>query len=236
MSVNTEFKAEFQMYGGAWIDSEAVSFRNVTGSACSSVARTAFFPPVPGVLRFTVLSVAGTTITLSCSVINVADAHHPSIDDSLNMTSGALNRYNNIDITLAGVVSVGDVFEVAYGYSWDTAAGAWAPSMAMGILVPGESSQSVFVKITNIAARARANVVLAWENDGPDFVSAKRSDSEEMIDPSVGQIYLQDANGIEGYMAPAGECILEFRAAPSASLDSTYNMVQVDLMITSLAI
>lgn len=234
---NLVWQMEFQRYGSAWVDCESVSFRNVTGSACLGAERTSesAVPPIPGVLRYKVLTVNGSNITLSCSVTNVADAHHPLIDDSIATTAGTVMTHNEVEITLAGTINVNDEFEVAYGYAWDTESLSWTPAMAFGILVPGESSTSVFVKITNIADRSRANVVLSWENDGPDFISARFVDGT-WVDASTGQIYLQDSVGVEGYMESGGECNLELRANPSSSLDATYNMVQVQLTITSLEI
>lgn len=235
MSINQVWQAQFQEYGGSWIDSESVSFRNITGSACLSVGRTDPAPPIPGVLRYKVLTVNGNQATLSCSITNIGDAHHPSISASISITTGTVEALSGIAVSIASNINVNDVFEIAYGYSWDDSAQSWAPAMAFGILIPGEPSTSVFMKITNIAPRPRVNAVLSWENDGPDFVAVRLQDGT-WVNPSIGQIYLQDANGIEGYMDPDGECTLELMANPSPSLDSSQNMIQVSLTITSLEI
>ena len=238
MTINTVWQVQFKITGSAWLDSETVYSRNVVGSALSAVVRSSITPPIPGVLRCEVTNVVGSVATITVKKVNFYDSHHPDIDETgSDFTIGATTELliSYLSITLGTGVTLGDIFEIGYGYIWDSTNSQWIRIMAMGVIIPGDFSDSIFMKITNIDARPRANVLLLWENTGDDFVSV-RLENGTWIAAEDGQIQLQDANAIEGYIDPAGECTLEIRANPSVSADSSNNMVEVEMTLQSLEV
>jgi len=241
MAINEIWKTEFSITGSGWFDSETCYFRNVSGAPIVSADLYGY--PVPGVFRCEVIDVTGDQITVTVKKINFHDAHHPDLDETgTAYTLGA--TYDeweyvwfiaNIRLITNTVINEGDSWEMGYGYILDSTTGVWTRIMPFGVVIPGDVSESIFMRITNIDDRPRANVLLLWENTGDDFVGA-RLENGTWIAPETGQLLLQDANAIEGYFDPDGVCVIEFRATPSSSATSENNMIQVDLSVQSLEI
>lgn len=241
MALNEVWKTEFSVTGSEWYDSENVYFRNVSGSPILSAELTGY--PIPGVLRCTVTDVTGDIATVTIKKINFHDSHHPSIDEvGATFEIGATyDEYeyvwflNSVRLITNHTIIVGDSWEIGYGYFLNSTTGSWTRILPFGILIPGDVSDSIFMRLTNIDDRPRANVLLQWENTGDDFIGARLQDGV-WVAPETAELLLQDDNEIEGYIDPAGSCIVEFRATPSSAADSSNNMIQVSLTVQSLEI
>jgi hypothetical protein len=238
MGLNADWEIYYKKDSSVFQEASVFNYRNRIGIPVVSVTSTDY--GTPGVLRCTVTGVSGSDATIVVKTINADDSKHPSINESgVTVTMGETTNdiMYGLDIELHQSLSVGDQFDIAYGYVWNDDNSRWDASQAFGIVIPGDFSDIIYMTVKNVGDTEKAMCELSWSNDGPYMLQAKLVDVDGAWTTDLSQpLSLMDANGVDGYFAPNGECDVELRLAVPASADASYNMMIFTMTMASVNI
>ena len=241
-----EWTIELKSDSVSYTEAPNIEWRNVLGNSLASVEDYAHsgdnaLGSAPGVLRFTVEEVGGGQARITAKTINIADKHHPGEDSAGKWVDiGGTdddNLFPGLSVTLTDYVQVGDIFEIGLGYTWDGTDMRWLSIRAFGVVIPGWTGNSLYVKVRNTGDRPIVWARVSWEtgnpwfaeDGGPNFFWVNFDGTWHSYDEA--QIYLNDENGISGLIDVGNHAEFEIRPEPDSSATADYNMVNVTILL-----
>lgn len=226
------WKLEIKGNATDWHEVTLFQYRNVSGNACAGarlidweideVPDTAdLLGPIPGVFKYSVKPgsiVSGVSAKLFMDVLKVNDLHHPYIDKTTGYDV-VPNAWNNtpqgsdVMLFVSDSITASSVFEVGYGYEWNTAGQDWLPMTSFGVNFPGVPGKSAFIRVTNTTERDQVACRMTWSNTGstPSLWRARLSDSDWQIDGS-NELIVTAQGCLSGHVPPDASVVIEIQS------------------------
>lgn len=231
--------------GNNWVEADALEYRNAVGAPVDSVTRQAspWVSIHPGVLRYYVKAgtfSAGVSATLLTKVVNDDDLLHPLIDEttgksvSLAIGNANTNLITGVTVQLNPNMQEDDEFELAPGYTFDTTLGDWISVQVLGIVTPGYTGKSTYLKFTNNYSRDLVECIVAVSasvsSDYFEGIEARQSDGNWQ-DPGTSPFYISAEGEITGHVPAGDSATVEVRAAPGSTYDATDNPITIGVKV-----
>lgn len=232
------WQAWFKGPSGEYVECNAYSYRNVIGSALSSIAwdASAYGNDIPVVLRYEVTGVNGTSITFSRRTILVGDSGY-SVTTPQTLVAGADSvAFSSATIVISTGTQIGDIFEIGAGYYWDETTASWISQRAFGIIPHGEFGNIHTMKLKNISGGGIAYVAVGWSNEGTQIITARQKDIGVWKSAAEAPVLLAGADGVPGYMADDEEVEVEFRPQVPDAATTENNPLTITVVVSGESI